>query len=211
MLSKLAYVNISISMSFCWGDRRDFPSTVQFCYIGFIILKHIVCEYFAQWWPKYHSVIYKRCILFWLSCQSNISIVINLVRPLFTQIFLVTGDVTVKEDVQRIMDSTVQHYGRLDVLLNNAGATRARNIDTCTIEDLDWCYNVLVRSVFMMSKAAIPHLEKTKGAILNMSSLAGLRPVSISWTFQVIYMRNAAPVISETCAFGKFHRIVLLQ
>ena len=173
-------MNISISMSFCWGDRRDFPSNVKFCYIGFIILKHIACEYFAQWWPKHHSVIYKLYILFWLSCQSNISIVINLVRPLFTQIFLVTGDVTVKEDVQRIMDSTVQHYGRLDVLLNNAGATRARNIDTCTIEDLDWCYNVLVCSVFMMSKAAIPHLEKTKGAILNMSSLAGFRAVSNS-------------------------------
>merc|ERR1711935_154762 len=92
-------------------------------------------------------------------------------------IFMITGDVTVEEDVDRIMSGTVAHYGHLDVLLNNAGATRARNIDTCTIDDLDWCYNVLVRSVFMMSKAAIPHLEKTKGAILNMSSLSGLRPL----------------------------------
>ena len=76
------------------------------------------------------------------------------------------------------MDSTAKHFGRLDVLINNAGATRVRNVDNCEIEDLDWCYNVLVRSVFMMSKAAIPHLEKSKGAIINMSSLAGTRPVS---------------------------------
>merc|ERR1712025_614449 len=92
-------------------------------------------------------------------------------------ILCVTGDVTIKEDVQRIMDTTIAHYGQLDVLVNNAGATRVRNIDNCEIEDLDWCYNVLVRSVFMMSKAAIPHLEKTKGVILNMSSLSGLRPL----------------------------------
>ena len=71
-------------------------------------------------------------------------------------------------------NSTASFY---PLQINNAGATRARNIDTCEIDDLDWCYNVLVRSVFMMSKAAIPHLEKTKGAIINMSSLAGLRPL----------------------------------
>ena len=53
-------------------------------------------------------------------------------------IFSVTGDVTIKEDVQRIMDETIGHYGKLDILVNNAGATRARNIDTCEIEDLDW-------------------------------------------------------------------------
>ena len=43
----------------------------------------------------------------------------------FRQIFTVTGDVTVKEDVQRIMDSVVGHYGKLDVLVS-ASATRAR-------------------------------------------------------------------------------------
>ena len=62
--------------------------------------------------------------------------------------------------------------------INIAGATLRRTIVDCEPEDLDWCYNALVRTVFMMTKAAIPHLEKTKGAVINMSSVAGLIPVS---------------------------------
>ena len=69
--------------------------------------------------------------------------------------------------------------------MNNAGATRARTIDNCEIEDLDWCYNVLVRSVFMMTKTALPYLEETKGAIINMSSLAGLRPLSYALPYSM--------------------------
>jgi len=115
-------------------------------------------------------------------------------------IFTVTGDVTIKEDVQRIMDETVAHYGKLDILVNNAGATRARNIDTCEIEDLDWCYNVLVRSVFMMSKAAIPHLEKTKGGIINMSSLAGLRPLHYAVPYSMC--KNMVDRFAQICAVG---------
>ena len=94
-----------------------------------------------------------------------------------SHIYLVTGDVTQKEDVQNIVDSTIQHYGQLNVLINNAGATRARNFNNCEVEDLDWVFNIIVRSVFMMTKAAAPHLEKTQGTIINMSSLAGLRPL----------------------------------
>jgi len=96
-----------------------------------------------------------------------------------------TGDVTNKDDVNRIVEGAVAHYGRLDVLMNVAGATRKRTVENCEIEDLDWCYDVLVRSVFMFSKAAIPHLEKTKGAILNMSSVSGLRPLSYAMPYSM--------------------------
>jgi len=115
-------------------------------------------------------------------------------------IYTITGDVTVKEDVQRIMDSVISHYGKLDVLVNNAGATRARNIDNCDIDDLDWCYNVLVRSVFMMTKAAIPHLEKTKGAIIMMSSLAGLRPLHYAVPYSMC--KNMVDRFAQILAVG---------
>jgi len=98
-------------------------------------------------------------------------------------VYKVTGDVTVAEDVQKIVDYAYDRYGKINILMNVAGATRARTLETCTVEDLDWCYNVLVRSVFLMTQATKKHLVETKGTIINMSSLSALRPL----TFAVPY------------------------
>ncbi len=65
-----------------------------------------------------------------------------------------------------------------------AGATKlSGNIEKCEVEDIDWAYNVTVRSRFMLTKAAAPHLEKTKGVILHVSAAAGLIPYSFNVAF----------------------------
>ncbi|KYN13780.1 Tetratricopeptide repeat protein 27 [Trachymyrmex cornetzi] len=89
--------------------------------------------------------------------------------------FIVTGELTNENDVKNIIDSTIKHYGKLDVLVNNAGILTNGSIETTNLEQYDKIFNVNVRSVYQLTTLAVPHLIKTKGNIVNISSVNGLR------------------------------------
>ncbi len=91
------------------------------------------------------------------------------------KVVAVHGDVTVKEDVQKVVDSCVEAFGKLDIVINIVGHKRLGNLETCDIDDLDVALNGCVRASFMVCKAAIPHLIETKGCVVNMSSVSGIR------------------------------------
>ncbi|XP_028894732.2 uncharacterized oxidoreductase TM_0325 [Zeugodacus cucurbitae] len=85
----------------------------------------------------------------------------------------ITADVTV--DAERIINSTIERFGQLDVLVNNAGILETGNLLDINVEQFDRVLNTNLRSVFLITKYAAPHLIKTQGNIVNVSSLAGLR------------------------------------
>lgn len=87
---------------------------------------------------------------------------------------IIVADVTV--DSERIINETIQHFGQLNILINNAAILTKNNIETIDLADYDRIMDTNVRSVIALTKLAVPHLEKTKGNILNVSSAAGLRP-----------------------------------
>lgn len=87
--------------------------------------------------------------------------------------FIIVADVTT--DAERIIGDTVRHFGKLDVLINNAGIVARNSVETIDLNEYDRIMNTNVRSIVQLSKLAVPHLEKTKGNILNVSSIAGLR------------------------------------
>lgn len=87
----------------------------------------------------------------------------------------IVADVTKEADVHRIIKETVDRFGRLDVLVNNAGSIVYGPLESATMESFDLMINTNIRSVFLLTKLAIPHLEKTKGAIVNVSSTLGLK------------------------------------
>ncbi|XP_072753477.1 3-oxoacyl-[acyl-carrier-protein] reductase FabG-like isoform X2 [Anoplolepis gracilipes] len=89
--------------------------------------------------------------------------------------FIVTGELTNETDVKSIIDSTVKHYGKLDVLINNAGVLEPGTIESTSLEQYDRVFNINVRSVYQLTTLAVPHLIKTKGNIVNVSSVTGLR------------------------------------
>lgn len=73
---------------------------------------------------------------------------------------------------------TIAKFGKLDSIINSAGILVSGSIETLSLEDYDRQMNVNVRSIFVITQAAVPHLKKTKGNIVNVSSVTGLRSVS---------------------------------
>ena len=91
-------------------------------------------------------------------------------RALFVRL-----DVTVEEDWRRAVQATVERFGQLNVLVNNAGIYRKELVDETSVEAWDEVMGVNARGVFLGSKHAIPEMKKAGGgSIVNMSSGAGL-------------------------------------
>ena len=87
----------------------------------------------------------------------------------------VSGDVTITADIQRLIRTTVDAFGQLDILVNNAGIMVSRtNVVDCPEEDWRRTIDANLTSVFLCSKHALPELIKSRGNIVNLSSIAGL-------------------------------------
>jgi len=83
-------------------------------------------------------------------------------------------EVSDPQQVQRVVEKTVELYGRLDCLINNAGRHPDHHpIDEFSAEDFEDILRMNLVSYFAAAKYALPHLRKTKGSIINMSSLVG--------------------------------------
>lgn len=92
--------------------------------------------------------------------------------------FIITGELTNESDTKNILEATVKHFGRLDVLVNNAGILESGTIENTSLEQYDRLMNTNVRTIYHLSMLAVPHLVKTKGNIVNVSSVNGIRAFS---------------------------------
>lgn len=92
-------------------------------------------------------------------------------RALFVQ-----AEAGVEDDLARAITATVEHYGRLDVLFNNAGGPSVGEVETVTPADFQSAFNVLVGGVVFGTKHAAPIMRaQGRGAIINNSSVASNR------------------------------------
>jgi NAD(P)-dependent dehydrogenase (short-subunit alcohol dehydrogenase family) len=85
------------------------------------------------------------------------------------------ADIREHSQVERLINDTVQSFGQLDVLVNSAGIIMNGSIQNTTLDDWDKMFDINLRSLFFITQKCIPHLEKTKGNIINVSSVAGTR------------------------------------
>jgi NAD(P)-dependent dehydrogenase (short-subunit alcohol dehydrogenase family) len=85
------------------------------------------------------------------------------------------GDITDPSHGQELIDESVSRHGGLDVLVNAAGFIGSGSIEDTSMEDWDRMFDVNLRSVFRLTQLAVPHLKKRPGAVVNLSSVTGLR------------------------------------
>ncbi len=110
----------------------------------------------------------------------------------------VQGDVSDVRAAQRIVDTAVEKYGKLDILVNNAGIVLPGPVDEMSLEDWERTMAVNVRGVYLLSKYAIPHLKKTRGVIVNTSSVLALKGVKN----RAAYSASKGAVVSLTKAMA---------
>ncbi|MEQ6249377.1 SDR family oxidoreductase [Sulfitobacter sp. HNIBRBA3233] len=103
-------------------------------------------------------------------------------------------DVSSPDQAQAAVAAAIEKFGRIDALVNNAGVADFGPIEETTFDRWRTVMATNLDGVFLMSQAAIPALKKTRGALLNIASISGLR----ASTLRVAYGTSKAAVIHLT-------------
>lgn len=101
------------------------------------------------------------------------------IRAAGGQAIAVVGDVRREEDVQRAVDTAVERFGGLDVVVNNASAISVVGTEELPVKRYDLMMDINVRGTFLLTQAGLPHLRKSAGA--HVMSLAPPLNLSPKW------------------------------
>jgi NAD(P)-dependent dehydrogenase (short-subunit alcohol dehydrogenase family) len=111
-------------------------------------------------------------------------------------------DVTLAEDCHRLVESTIRELGRIDILFNNAGIIRRATVLELSEENWDRVMAVNVKSIYLLSREVIPHMEKQDaGCIINTASGWGLA----AGPKAAVYCASKAAVVLLTKAMAIDH------
>lgn len=89
--------------------------------------------------------------------------------------FIISADLSDENQTESCLAQAVEMMGEIDVLVNAAGILKSGRIEDTTLGLWDEMMNINLRSVFHLMKLAVPHLERTRGNIVNVSSVTGPR------------------------------------
>jgi len=86
----------------------------------------------------------------------------------------IKADVSIPQDVERLVSEATEHMGSIHVLVNNAGVQVERSVAQSTDDDWDLVVGVNCRGVFNLCRAVLPKMEKLGGNIINIGSISGV-------------------------------------
>lgn len=118
----------------------------------------------------------------WLAlCGRNITALEAVAKQCYdkglpkAKVLTIIGDLSREADAIAAVSKTVDHFGRIDILVNSAGILKSGTTENTPLNVYDQIMNINLRSVFHVMQLAIPHIRRSKGTIVNVSSVTGLR------------------------------------
>ena len=130
-----------------------------------------------------------------LFCQEGAQVVIfgrrknrleDAVREIGEHVLAVPGDITRNEDIRRLVETTINTYGRVDILVNNAGIFTGSPLHEMKDNDWDTTLDTNMTSVFKLTREVLPHMIRQKsGNIVHISSILGLVAVPNATAYNV--------------------------
>lgn len=133
--------------------------------------------------------------------RENAEETLRLIADEGGEAFVTEADVTSEAECLRVVDETLQRYGKLDILDNNVGIEGAGTVLMTDEATWDRVMEVNVKTMMLMSKASIPHMAANGGgAIITISSISALRPRGLT-----PYTTSKAAVIGLTQAMAVDH------
>ncbi len=89
-------------------------------------------------------------------------------------ISLIAGDISKEDTINKVVDETIGKYGKINILVNNAGFGIFDNLVDSKLDDFDKVFNTNVRALYLLTKGFLPHMIKEQsGTIINIASVAG--------------------------------------
>ena len=123
------------------------------------------------------------------------------IRLLGARCTFVEADHTQAADCQRVLDSALKEFGRIDILFNNAGIVTSGNAETTTDEVWDQTMAINVTAVWRMSKLVIPHMRKQGGGVI----------VNNGSDWSVVASADAFPYITSKGAVGQMTKAMAMD
>jgi NAD(P)-dependent dehydrogenase (short-subunit alcohol dehydrogenase family) len=111
----------------------------------------------------------------------------------------IKSDLRIEKDVQQAVTHTERRFGRIDVLVNNAGVFQTAKLEEITAEQWDEVFAVNVRAPFLVSRYCIPALRAARGRIINLGSLGAQK----AWATHAHYCSSKAALHMLTQVMAK--------
>ena len=122
----------------------------------------------------------------------------RLIRDIGGECAFIRCDVTRLADIRSLVKFTVQQYGCIDIIVNNAGTHDSKGMEAADEASWDFQFSLNIKSQFLLVKEALPELKKAKGAVINMGSMVGV----IGQKDAVAYVGTKGGIIAMTKAMA---------